>query len=88
MFDETMTSTARFTVQVQPKPEINSVPKAVQNHRQQKKADEQDDELGIVKRAKQSDFTAISMQEQDSTNDSSVEAESLKKYLDGGSVSE
>ena len=78
-----MTSASRSTVQVTPEPEINAVPKAVQNHREQKKADEEDDELGIVKRAKQSDFTPISMQEQSSTNDSSVEAESLEKYLDG-----
>lgn len=78
-----MTAAGRRTVQVQPEPEINPVPEAVQNHRQQQQEDDEEEELGIVKRAKQSDFTAISMQEQASSSESSVEAESLKKYLDG-----
>ncbi|WP_276273649.1 hypothetical protein [Haloarcula litorea] len=78
-----MTAADRRTVQVTPQPEINSVPKAVQNHREQQQEDEEDEDLGIVKRAKNSDFTAISMQDQASGTDSSVEAESLKKYLDG-----
>ena len=79
----TMKDSSRTIVQVQTQPGINTVPEAVQNHRQQQEADEEEDELGIVKRAKKSDFTAISMQEQASSSESSVEAESLKKYLDG-----
>jgi hypothetical protein len=78
-----MTAAGRRTVQVTPQSEISSAPEAVQNHREQQQEDEEDDELGIVKRAKNSDFTAISMQNQASSTDSSVEAESLKKYLDG-----
>lgn len=69
-------------VQVQPEPGISTVPEAVQNHRQQQKIDEEDRELGIVKRAKESDFTAASMQEQASSSESSVQSESLEKYLE------
>jgi len=83
-----MTSASRDTVQVQPEPEISAVPEAVQNHREQKEQEDDEEDLGIVKRAKESDFTAISMQDQASSSESSVEAESLKKYLDGDSVSE
>jgi len=72
-------------VQVQPEPGINTVPEAVQNHRQQQKADEEEDELGIVKQAKESDFTAASMQKQASSSESPVESESLQEYLDGES---
>lgn len=78
-----MSTTGRRTVQVTPQSEISSAPEAVQNHREQQQEDEEDDDLGIVKRAKNSDFTAISMQDQASNSNSSVEAESLKKYLDG-----
>jgi hypothetical protein len=78
-----MTSASRDTVQVIPQPETSSVPKAVQNHREQQEKDEEHEELGIVKRAKESEFTAISMQDQASTQESSAEGESLKNYLDG-----
>lgn len=78
-----MSSATRETVQVEPRPENNAVPEAVENHREQRKAEEEDDELGIVKRAKDSDFTAISMQNQVSDSESSVETESLRRFLDG-----
>ncbi|WP_157573594.1 hypothetical protein [Haloplanus natans] len=76
-----MTSSGRSTVQVQPEPEINSVPEAVQNHRREQQEDEEEDEPGIVKRAKNSDFTAISMQDQASTDSSSNPDSSLEDYL-------
>ena len=83
-----MTGTSRRTVQVQPEQETNPAPGAFQNHVEEQQEEEEDDEPGIVKRAKESDFTAISMQDQASSSNSSVEAESLKKYLDGDSASE
>jgi len=80
-----MKATAREKIPVQVQPESNPVPEAVQNHRQQQRQEDdgEDDELGIVKRAKESDFTAFSMQDKASNSEDSVEAESLKKYLDG-----
>jgi len=77
----TMTESSRTMVQVQPEPGISTVPEAVQNHRQQRKADKEDDELGIVKRAKESDFTAASMQNSASTDSSSKPDSSLEDYL-------
>jgi len=78
-----MKATAREKIPVQVQPESNPVPEAVQKHRQQKEVDEEDDELGIVKRAKESGFSAISMQDQGSNSESSVESESLKSFLNG-----
>jgi len=78
-----MSSATREKVQVEPRPENNSVPEAVQNHRREQQDEEEDDELGIVKRAKDSDFTAITMQNQTSDSESSVETESLRRFLDG-----
>ena len=75
-----MTSASRDTVQVTPKPELSSVPKAVQNHREQQQEEEEEDELGIVKRAKESDFTAMSMQDQASTDSSNPDS-SLENYI-------
>lgn len=78
-----MSSATRETVQVEARPEINAVPEAVQNHRREQQDEEKDDELGIVKRAKDSDFTAITMQNQAANSESSVETESLRRFLDG-----
>ncbi|MFB1064792.1 hypothetical protein [Natrinema sp. H-ect4] len=76
-----MTSASRDTVQVQPEPEISAVPEAVQNHSKQQQEGEEEEELGIVKRAKKSEFTAISIQDQASTDSSSNPDSSLEDYL-------